>query len=57
MATVRETLQAEIDQAKTVVATKEASLAKLESEAAVFLGHEMDVVKGWFETLKQHFEG
>lgn len=54
MATLRETLQAEIAAAETDVAEKKAQLAAMEGTASDFLGREVDALKSFFASIARH---
>ena len=54
MATLRETLQAEIALAETDVAEKKSQLAELESSASDFLGREVDAIKAFVASIARH---
>lgn len=51
MATVRETIQAEIDAARAELDAKTTELANLEATASGFLSAEMDAVKAFFASI------
>jgi len=52
--TLRETLQAEIATAESALAEKRAALAALEEQAGSWLGHEVETLKHFFASIKEH---
>lgn len=52
--TVIETLESDVAKAEADLAAKKASLEKLKAEAGDFLSREWEVVKGWFDAVKDH---
>lgn len=51
MASIRETIQAEINAAQAELSAKTAELANLEATAPSFLSAEMDTVKAFFASI------
>ena len=56
MTTLRESLQAEIAEAKEEVARLEARFAMVEGSLGAILEHDVEVVKEWFLKLRDHFK-